>query len=154
MSKGVDINKFFEPKEKAKTIEEMTGSARVEPIEGERDLHKLSKEEAFMNELVTIFVPEDHQEWAYTVITPNVNGMNQPIVRGVEQTIKRKYVEALVHSMTTSYRDHRPNANEPDRILRVPKTVIAYPFEVRRDTDIGLAWYKDLVIKEAQLAAQ
>jgi hypothetical protein len=154
MSTALDINKFFEPKETPKTLDEIMGSTRVESIEGERDLHKLSQSEAFMHELVTIFIPEDHTEWAYTVVTPTVNGINQPVIRGMEQTIKRKYVEALVHTMQTSYRDHRPNANEPDKILRVPKTVISYPFEVRKDTDIGRAWYKDLVMKEAQVASQ
>ena len=56
--------------------------------------------EAFMNDILTIVVSKDGTAGAYDVITPNVNGVNQLIVRGIPQEVKRKYVEALARSRT------------------------------------------------------
>jgi hypothetical protein len=87
----------------------------------------------FMNDLVTVLVHADGAEGALDVVTPMVNGVNQPIVRGQEQKIKRKYVEALARSRLTVYDQLVQNPSKPENIQMVPRTVLTYPFAVVND---------------------
>ena len=100
--------------------------------------------EAFMNEPVKIMVMESGEEGALPVVTPCVNGVNQPIVRGKETVVKRKFVEALARCRTTKYQQ-RVDPIERDKIENVPITVQTYPFAVLEDHNPkGPAWLKGI----------
>ena len=116
----------------------------IEPV-GSEVAAKLAIElEAFMNEPVKIMVMESGEEGALPVVTPCVNGVNQPIVRGKETVVKRKFVEALARCRTTKYQQ-RVDPIERDKIENVPVTVQTYPFAVLEDRNPkGPAWLKGI----------
>lgn len=104
--------------------------------------------EAFMNEPVTINVYPDGSQGALEVITLTVNGLNQPVIRGLDQVIKRKYLEALARSRVTTYRQNTPNPSQPENIQMVPVAGLTYPFSVREDRNPkGPAWL-DAILKQ------
>lgn len=114
----------------------------IAPVDGEVFTKSAIELEAFMNEPVKIMVMETGEEGALQVVTPSVNGVNQPIVRGREAVIKRKFVEALARCKTTKYQQ-RQDPFERDKIENVPITVQAYPFAVLEDRNPkGAAWLK------------
>lgn len=61
------------------------------------------------------------------VICVGVNGVNQPIMTGMEQAVKRKYVEALARTV------------DEDGMH------LAHPFIVTKDTDAGISWLKGVL---------
>ncbi len=115
-------------------IEPMTGSLRTDAVELEM----------FMNETVVIRILESDKPGALQVITPNVNGLNQPIVRNQDVPVKRKYVEALLRSHTINYDQRIQNPSEPANIQMIAKPVTDYPFEVVEDTAKGRSWMKEI----------
>ena len=119
------------------------GNTQIEPA-GERvDL----KGEAFANDLLEIEVHASGDEGALDIITPSVNGVNQPIVRGTKQMVKRKYVEALARSRTTKYTQQQRDHRDPSSQEMVAKTVLSYPFVVLKDPagDRGKAWLQGIL---------
>ncbi len=96
--------------------------------------------EAFMAEPVVIYVHKARDPQSLDVIVPGVNGINQPIVRGQEVTVKRKYVESLARAHTIRYEQRVSDPSRPDSIQMVPKKVPDYPFDVRQDSRKGKAW--------------
>lgn len=110
------------------------------------DLGALARDEMFANELVEINVHESTSENDLQFFMVNVNGINQPIARGQNQTIKRKYVEALARAKTTRYTQRTPNPSEPDRIETVPHTALSYPFSVLHDPNpLGRPWLQNIL---------
>ena len=104
------------------------------------------KMEKFMNDVLTIEVHSDGREGSLDVVTPVVNGVNQPIIRGRAQSVKRKYVEALARGRITDYEQRISNPSEPANIQMVPKTVLAYPFAVIKDPHPnGRKWLDDIL---------
>ena len=127
------------------------GDKSVEPIEptADDDLTRQMAEEAFANEMVTILVHPDNSEGALDVITPNVNGVNQPIVRGVQTKVKRKYVEALARARFTKYVQKRPDPSRPDYIVMDEVTVLSYPFAVIEDPNPrGREWLEQILAQK------
>ena len=124
------------PRGRPKTIPELS----VNPSEIERVSNMSSVElEAFMNEPVTIYMHISRNPSELEIETPNVNGINQPIVRGHECVIKRKYVEVLARCTSSRYEQYiTPGRPENNRMIE--KKVQTYPFDVRRDTAKGKAW--------------
>ena len=117
----------------------------IEPVTGEQAAKTAIEKEVFMNEPVRIIVMETGEEGSLQVITPCVNGVNQPIVRGRETVVKRKFVEALARCRTTKYQQ-RHNPIERDKIENVPITVQTYPFSVLEDRNPkGRAWLQGIV---------
>ena len=130
------------PKDKEINLGEIGEKEPIEKVT-ETDFVKAADLEAFMNEPVTIMVHESYEEGSLDVIVPNVNGMNQPILRGREQVVKRKYVEALARARTTIIRQAGADFNSPDEPIKThEKTVLTYPFTVIKDTPRGFAWIK------------
>lgn len=120
----------------------------VEPVTDERAAKDAIEFEAFMNEPVKIVVMETGEEGSLQVITPCVNRVNQPIVRGQEIVVKRKFVEALARCRTTKYQQ-RHNPIERDKIENVPITVQTYPFSVLEDRNPkGRAWLQGIVAEK------
>jgi len=102
--------------------------------------------EAFANEILDIIVHSTNEEGSLDVITPSVNGVNQPIVRGRIQPVKRKYVEALARARITKYTQELGDQRDPASLRMVERTVLAYPFDVRRDPNPkGAAWLQGIL---------
>ena len=120
----------------------------IEPVTGEQAAKTAIEKEVFMNEPVRIIVMETGEEGSLQVITPCVNGVNQPIVRGQETVVKRKFFEALARCRTTKYQQ-RHNPIERDKIENVPITVQTYPFSVLEDRNPkGRAWLQGIVAEK------
>lgn len=124
-----------------------TAGVEIESVSAtDKELRKIAADEKFLNEQVQIRIHEDATEGALDIITPNVNGVNQPIVRGHAVWVKRKYVEALARSISTGYKQVTPDPRNPDDIRMVPKTVPSYPFEVLQDKNPkGRAWLEAIL---------
>ena len=111
----------------------------------EKDFVVQAELEKFMNEVLTILVHQGHEEGAYDVITPNVNGINMPIIRGREAKVKRKYVEALARSRITKYTQQQDQRNL-ENIAMLDNTVLTYPFAVLHDPHPhGAAWLDAII---------
>lgn len=149
-NKVIDTSERFNPKDNPFGIGEIkTAGVEVEPVSADSDLRKLAAQEAFMNEQVRIRLQESAVEGSLEIETPNVNGVNQPILRGVPVWVKRKYVEALARSTVTNYRQETRDPRAPDDIRMVPKTAPSYPFEVLEDKNPkGRAWL-DAILHQA-----
>ena len=107
-------------------------------------------EEAFMNELVIVMVHETTDENVNPMPTPSVNGVMQPIMRGVPTRVKRKYLEVLARCKETKYSQRTANPMEPDRIEMIPRTAFTYPFSVVEDLNPkGNAWLKAVMAEAA-----
>lgn len=107
----------------------------------ENDFYTAAEEEAFMNEILTIEVAEAMTDEELDIIVPAVNGVNQPIIRGREAKVKRKYVEALARSRVTTYKQETYDPTRPDQIKMVARTSVTYPFQVLHDPNPkGRAW--------------
>jgi len=107
------------------------------PIEvmSEQDIIKAKNSDLdmFMNDMLTILVHPDIADGALPVICPNVNGINQPIIRGRQAKVKRKYVEVLARSRVTRYEQATPDARKPENIQMVESSALTYPFAILDD---------------------
>jgi hypothetical protein len=119
------------------------------PIEVATEQDIISKAvqlEKFMHEPVTLVIHPSTEEGALEVVTPSVNGINQPIVRGVETTVKRKYVEALARGRMTRYEQQTPDPTRPENIQMLDRTALIYPFTVVNDANPrGREWLKGIL---------
>lgn len=107
---------------------------------------RMLEEEAFSNEMLEIEVHPSGEEGSLDIITPCVNGINQPIVRGRRATVKRKYVEALARSRTTKYTQELGDFRDPASLRMVEKTVLTYPFVIHHDPNpLGREWIKGIL---------
>lgn len=127
------------------TLSEIHDHRAVEGVEGE-SLNDAVALEAFMNEKILIHVYPDGASGALEVITPSVNGVNQPIIRGREQLVKRKYVEVLARSRIITYRQEVADPSRPENIQMTPLANMTAPFVVREDKNPrGRAWLEHIM---------
>lgn len=99
------------------------------------------REEAFMNEILTVELADTTDENAPPHISVSVNGTTMPLMRGVPTYVKRKYVEVLARCKESRYSQKSANPMEPDRIEMKTRTALAYPFNVIEDKNpAGRAW--------------
>jgi hypothetical protein len=118
------------------------------PIEkvAESDFVKAAEMESFMHEELTIMVHPSQEDGALDFAPPQVNGLNQPILRGVNSKIKRKYVEALARCRTTKYVQRVIDTNRPENIQMVESCSLSYPFAVIEDRNPrGRAWLEAIL---------
>lgn len=128
---------------KALTLNEIGEGRGVEMV---TDFDQKVDRAAFNEELVTINVYSDGTPGALDVIVVTVNGVNQPIIRGRDQRIKRKYVEALARSRITSYAQEVQDPSRPENIQMRPISALTYPFSVREDRNPkGRAWLESII---------
>lgn len=123
----------------AQALSEITSGAgiEIEPVTSMgMDAIDLEK---FMSERVTIMVHKTREKGALDVITPSVNGRNQPIVRGVATSVRRCFVEALIMSHDVNY-EQQINPMSPDQFHMAKKATPSYPFDVIQDTAKGYEW--------------
>jgi len=116
----------------------------------EVDLHELAAEEAFMNEPVTIYVHPVSDENAPPYVILNVNGTNQPVARGVNQEIKRKFVEVLARMKETKYHQVNNNPADPSDRSLIGRQGMCYPFDLITDRNPrGRAWLNKVMAEAA-----
>lgn len=127
---------------------EVVQDGEIEVSSG-RDIDDEMKQEAFMNESVEIILADTTDENAPPHVILSVNGVTQPIFRGVPTSIKRKFVEVLAHCKETKHTQRVANPLEPDRIETVARTAHAYPFEVTQDSGQGRAWLRAIMAAPA-----
>jgi len=122
----------------------------IETVAESRDFSKLAADEAFMNELVTVMVHSTTDENQPNHVVVNCNGMNQPLIRGVPTTVKRKYVEILARMKETKYTQITRNASAPDQIDMVARHGLSYPFDLVEDLNPrGRAWLQNVLAEAA-----
>ena len=115
-----------------------------------KDIKQLVLDEAFMNEMVTVMVHSSTDENQSPHVILNCNGTNQPLMRGVPSTIRRKYVEILAHMKETKYSQVTRNPAAPDQIDMVARHGLAYPFELMEDANPrGRAWLNSVLAEPA-----
>ena len=130
-------------------LSEIHDHRMVESVEGE-NLNEAVALEAFMNEQVLIHVYTDGTSGALEVVTPTVNGVNQPIIRGRDQYVKRKYVEVLARSKIITYRQEVADPSRPENIQMTPIANMTTPFVVREDKNPkGRAWLENILAQPA-----
>lgn len=115
----------------------------VEPVEGEgwADLAALEK---FMNEELEVFVYEGMEEHDEKIVQLGVNGVNQFVIRGRQQKIKRKFVEALCRAKQVRVTSAGRIGANGDAVNEVRSLVsLQYPFQVMMDPNPkGPAWLR------------
>jgi len=113
------------------------------------DLIQEAEMETFMNQVLTIYVHPSANKEDLKIFLLNVNGVNQPLIRGKEAKIKRKYVEVLARNRHTRYDQRWPNPAEKHRYLMVPDTAVSSPFVIRHDPDPRGAQWLSNILQEA-----
>ena len=103
----------------------------IEPV-SENDFVEEANVESFMNDILTVMVHPDQMDGSLDTAPVMVNGLNQHFIRGMEQQVKRKYVEALARTRTTVY-DNKQDMTAPDKITYPSRTTLTYPFAVTDD---------------------
>jgi|TARA_B110000503_G_C7108385_1_gene396960 hypothetical protein len=122
----------------------------IETLSESTDFRTLASEESFMNELVTINVHSTTDENQAASLVVNVNGTNQPIIRGYPTMVRRKYVEVLARMKETKYNQITRNASAPDQIDMVARHGLCYPFDLVEDTNPrGRAWLQHVLAEAA-----
>ena len=139
-----DVDENSVPKKDEFGLDEIGTATGLEQVT-ENDFVGAAEMEAFMNQPVTIIVSSSTNKEDLPVIIPNVNGINQPIVRGKQTTVKRKYVEALARCTDTRYEQRIKDPSQPDKIQMIEYTVPKYPFTVIKDPHPnGFAWLESI----------
>ena len=142
--KKVELDGSSVPNKDPFAIGEIGTATGIEQVT-ENDFVKAVDKEAFMNQLLTIILAPSSNKEDLPVVTPNVNGINQPIVRGRQTKVKRKYVEALIRCTNTRYEQRVADPSQPDKIKMVEYTVPQYPLTVISDPHPnGFAWLESI----------
>ncbi|NCC53501.1 MAG: hypothetical protein EOM20_20140 [Spartobacteria bacterium] len=123
------------------------GKEPIEPV-SDKDFVKAAELEDFMNQKLLIRVHEDNSPNALPVIVVSVNGVNQPIIRGQKQAVRRKYVEALARGTHTRYEQRTTDPGRPENIQMVERTAITYPFTVYEDPHKNGADWLESILRE------
>jgi hypothetical protein len=136
--------------EPVKGIEITDDAPVIETVAESRDFSQLAADESFMNELVTVMIHSTTDENQAPHVIVNCNGMNQPIIRGMPTSIKRKYVEILARMKETKYTQVTPNPAAPDVSELRARHGLAYPFDLVEDKNPrGRAWLTNVLAEPA-----
>jgi len=137
-------------KETVAGIEILDDTPTIDPVSQVLDLRELASSELFMNEMVTVLVHATTDENQSPHVILNCNGTNQPIMRGVPTTVRRKYVEILARMKETKYSQVTRNPAAPDQIDMIARHGLAYPFELMEDANPrGRAWLSNVMAEPA-----
>lgn len=108
---------------------------------------ELAKMEAFYEDEVEIVISDTDAPNAENIIQLSVNGVNQFLIRGIPQIVKRKFVEVLCHAQpenlsTPEFID--PNGNRATKVVKTRG--LKYPFRVLRDSSPdGRRWLESIL---------
>ena len=98
-----------------------------------------------MEEFMTVMV-HDTTDPTADPIPEIINGGDknrQYFVRGLEQKVRRKYVEVLARMEITRYTQEKyKDANGDDAYRQIPHSVPRFPFTVIEDSEWGKEWLK------------
>lgn len=120
----------------------------IEPV-NEMDISKgVIELEAFMNEKLLINVSQTTEKGSLPVLVPSVNGVNQPIIRGRDVLVKRKFVEVLARTRNTNYTQIVDQLN-PEKFQMAPDTAIKDPFVVLNDPHPHGRKWLEKILREA-----
>jgi len=118
----------------------------IDPVAA-NDLIPQAELEAFMNQLLTIYIHPSTNKEDNPVLVPSVNGKTQPIIRGQNALVKRKYVEILARNRHTGY-DQIIDPLNPENYVMDPCMVVKDPFTVRHDPHPrGVDWLQNLLME-------
>lgn len=132
------------PRQFDNTTHELNKPAIVQ-VDGAKPKEWLD-EMQFMNEEVTVLVHESTDKNSHPFPEVTVNNRVQRFVRGVEQKVRRCYVERLARARLTTYDNvkfKRPDGE--DDYHYPPHTGLVYPFAVIGDSEKGKAWLKKIL---------
>jgi hypothetical protein len=130
------------------TLPEYGAQEPIESVKGP-DFKTAAEKEAFMQEKLVIVVATTTDKSRPKVIVPQVNGINQPILRGVKQTVKRKYVEAMLRNRVTRYEQVTPNPMLPEKKIMQEASEVAEPFQIIYDPNPkGPAWAEAIMAEK------
>jgi hypothetical protein len=123
----------------------------TDTIHDDKHLAKVLEDEAFMNEIVHVYVHSPSDEQAATHFILNVNGVNQPVFCGNITPMRRKYVEVLARMKETKFSQPAQNLANPEAgNVLIPRTVQIHAFEVRKDPNpLGQAWLGQILAEAA-----
>ena len=105
----------------------------------------------FMEEELQVMVHETTNDQDVPIPCIQNDGLSQYFVRGVEQTVKRKFVEILGRCKTTRFGlEKYLDAVGADAYRYPPQTALTYPFSVMQDPsgERGRIWLKQLISEE------
>lgn len=107
----------------------------------------LAKMEAFYEDEVEVVISDTDAPNAEQLIKLGVNGINQFLIRGVPQIIKRKFVEVLCHAQPENLSTPEFIDANGNRATKVIKTKgLKYPFRVLRDSNPdGRRWLESIM---------
>lgn len=113
----------------------------------DKSLAEQARDAAFMEEIVEIEIHPSTNDNDPTHVILNVNGVNQPVFRGVPTHVRRKFVEVLARMKQTSYSQRPTDYINPERSNElIPRTGLAYPFQVLTDKNPkGIAWLRAIL---------
>lgn len=131
-------------------IEVHDDQIEIETVSASRDFRQLASDEDFMNEFVVVHVHATTDENQAPHVIVNCNGVNQPIIRGVDTRVRRKYVEILARMKETKYTQQTRNPAAPDQIDMIARSGLSYPFDVISDANPrGRAWLQNVMAEPA-----
>ena len=138
------------PRELSITGDAVHEPAIIEPVPADalRRTDKLDKLK-FMEDQVTLRVAQSSDKNAKPFVELFVNGIRQNVLKGREQTIKRKYVECMARMKLTTYTTDTPkdpSTGEARNIMN-PSTGLINDFSVIHDPagDRGRAWLNEVL---------
>lgn len=144
--KHIDAHDGKLGKGKTLNLNEVGDPGPIEKV-AETEFHKKAIElEAFMNEYITVVVHSDTNDNAVEMPLVTVGQLNQGFIRGQNQKVKRKYVEALARGRITKYTQKTPDPMRPENIQMEERTALVYPFTVVDDPNpIGREWLENIL---------
>lgn len=103
--------------------------------------------DAFMNEVLTIQIAESPDENDPALVEVSVNGRRQFIRRGVDQDVRRKYVEVLARAKRSDYDQVTLDPRDGERVNHLRRrNALRFPFQVVVDPNpTGRAWLRGVL---------
>jgi len=127
----------------------VTYDSGIESVPGP-GFESLAEYEKFMNQPIKLMVYPPMNDGDEPIVQVAVNNVNQFVIRGREQTIKRKYVEVLARAKKVNISAHgyKDRDGEAKNVVNVNSS-LEYPFQVLEDRDPrGPAWLRKILAEE------
>jgi hypothetical protein len=126
---------------------EQNSELTLDRVSQDKSLKDHIRDAAFMEDFVEVEVHPSTNENDPGHVILNVNGVNQPIFRGVPTKVRRKFIEVLARMKQTSYTQRPTDYINPERSNElIPRTGLAYPFQVLNDPHPkGNAWLRGIL---------